>query len=180
MTELDFIEDKELRLTLENSTEFIYALYEKSKDDAQTELFLEETYRIIILYVTAAIEAVLMYFYKLRVDKIEYVEYKFVYPLPPEFNHNKKHNLPLVVAVQEKKEKSDHQIGLHDLVVFFKTKKLILNQTADEILELNELRNTFHFSKPRSKKCDIRNVEAALSLLVYVLERAPHSLKKKK
>lgn len=178
MSDLDFIKDKELRKTLEDSIEYIYTLFEQSKDDGQKELYREETHRVIILYVISAIEAVLLYFYKERGEKIEYLEYKFVQTLPTGYGHHGKTGLPVVVAVQEKLEKPEHQIGTHDLVNFFKTKKLIQEKTATDILELNDVRNTFHFSKPRAKNCDLKRVESALQLLVHTLEKAPRALKK--
>jgi hypothetical protein len=178
MSDLDFIKDKELQKTLEDSIEYIYALFEQSKDDKQKALYREETYRVIILYVVSAIEAVLLYFYKERGEKIEYLEYKFVQTLPAEYAHRAKVGLPVVVGVQEKVEKQEYQIGLHDLVMFFKSKKLIQEKTANDILGLNDVRNTFHFAKPRAKNCDLKRVESALRLLVHTLERAPGVLKK--
>lgn len=178
MKDLDFIKDKELRKTLEDSIEYIYALYEQSNDDEQKELYREETRRVIILYVISAIEAVLLYFYKERGEKIEYLEYKFVQILPPEYGHSGKTGSLVAVAVQEKLEKKEYQIGLHDLVVFFKAKKLIQEKTATDILELNDVRNTFHFSKLREKACDLKRVESALLLLVHTIEKAPKALQK--
>lgn len=179
MKDLDFIKDDELRKRIEDSIEYIYALFEQSKGNKQKEFYQEETYRVIILYVVSAIEAILLYFYKTRGEKIEYIEYKFVQTLPSKYRYNGKTGLPVVIAVQEKLEKQEHQIGLHDLVIFFKTKKLIQEKTVDDILKLNDVRNTFHFSKPRTKNCDIKQVEAALQLLVYTLERAPRVLQNK-
>lgn len=118
MNDLDFIKDIELRKTLEDSIEYIYALFEQSKD-VEKELYREETYRVIILYVISAIEAVLLYFYKERGEKIEYTEYKYIQTLPSDYGHLKKPGLPVAVAVQERLEKQEHQIGLHDLVMFF-------------------------------------------------------------
>ena len=179
MADIDFIKDKELQKTLEGSIEYIYALFEQSKDDNQNELYREETHRVIILYVISAIEAVLLYFYKERGEKIEYLEYKFVQILPPEYKHSGKTGSSVAVAVQEKLEKKEYQIGLHDLVIFFKSKKLIQEKTATDILELNDVRNTFHFSKHRVQKCDLKRVEVALQLLVRTLEKAPGVLQKK-
>lgn len=70
MRDLDFIKDKELRKTLEDSIEYIYALFEQSKDSKQKKSYQEETYRVIILYVVSAIEAILLYFYKARGRKL--------------------------------------------------------------------------------------------------------------
>lgn len=179
MNDLDFIKNEELRKRIEDSIEYIYALLEQSKSNEQNELYREETRRVIILYVVSAIEAILLYFYKVRGEKIDYLEYKYVHPLPLEYGHTAKASLPVVVAVQEKMEKQEHQIGLHDLVMFFKTKKLIQEKTANDILELNDLRNTLHFSKPRDKNCDVKRVEAAFQLLVHTIERAPGVLQNK-
>lgn len=179
MSNLDFIKDEELRKTLENSIEYTYTLFEQSKSSEQKELYREETYRVIILYVVSAIEAVLLYFYKTRGEKIDYLEYKFVQTLPAEYGHRGKTGLPVVVAVQEKLEKPEYQIGLHDLVNFFKSKKLVQEKTASDILELNDVRNTFHFSKPRAKNCDLERVKIAIQLLVHTLERAPSVLQKR-
>jgi hypothetical protein len=86
----------------------------------------------------------------------------------------------VVIAVQEKYDKEEHQISLNDLVAFFRSKKLIQEKTAKEVLELNDVRNTVHFSKPRLKKCDIDRVESALSLLVRTIKNAPKVLKVEK
>jgi len=179
MSDLDFIKDKELRKTLDDSIEYIYALFEQSKDGGQKKSYQEETYRVIILYVVSAIEAVLLYFYKARGEKIEYPEYKFVCTLPPEYTHAAKPKSPMVIAVQEQVEKREQQVGIHELVAFFKSKKLILDKTAKDILDMNDVRNTFHFNKQRAQACDLQRVEKALQLLVHTLKNAPKALEKK-
>ena len=177
METLDFIKDRELKSTLEGSVEYLYVLYEQSKDKEQKELFSEETRRVMILYVVSVIEAILLYVYKRQDGVIEKNEYKFVKPLPETFSHSKKKECPVVVAVQEKVEKKDHEIGLHELVRFFKSKGLMREDTMSDILEMNDVRNTFHFSKPRRNSCSINRVEKAMQLLVYTIERAPKALK---
>src|SRR3989344_8446625 len=107
MVDLDFIKDAGLRKTLEDSIDYVYALFEQSKADGQKKLYQEETYRVIILYVVQAIEAVMFYFYKVREEKIEFVEYKFVQTLPAQYGHGDKAGLPVVVAVQERMAKQD-------------------------------------------------------------------------
>ena len=181
MSDLDFIEDANLRKTLESSIEYVYALFEQSKDKEQTELYKEETNRVMILYVVSAIEAVLLYFYKVRGEKITYSEYKFVQNMPEQYLYKDKEGSPVVVAVQETVEKKEHQIGLHELATFFKEKKLIQEKTVSEIFELNALRNTFHFNKPRADvTCDLVRVESAFQLLVRTLQNAPKALAVKK
>lgn len=178
MADLDFIKDEKLHQTLEDAIEYIYALFEQSKIGEQKQLYKEETYRVIVLYVISAIEAVLLYFYKERGEKIESLEYKFIQLLGKGYEHNERKGMSVIVAVQEKVEKKEHQVGLHELVTFFRDKKLIKKETADDILELNGIRNTFHFNKPRTRDCDLERVEWALKLLVHTIEKAPLTLKK--
>jgi len=179
MNNLDFIQDVELRKTLTDSIEFIYTLFEQSKGNGQKNLYKEETYRVIILYVVSAIEAVLLYIYKTRGEKINYLDYKHVQILPKEFEHKDKIGSPVIVAIQEKATRQDFQLDLYELVNFFRDKKIIKETTAVEILGLNDTRNTLHFSKPRTKKCDLDQVESALKMLVYVVDRAPKALQNK-
>lgn len=179
MADLDFITDKQLRENLENSIEYIYALYEQSKGADQKPLYKEETYRVIILYVISAIEAVLLFFYKQQEEKIKSQKYKFINPLPSDFIHKQRNTLRVIIAVQEEVDKEDYEIGLHDLVMFFKSKNLIKEKTAKDILDANNMRNTLHLSKPRSRKCGIDDVESALNLLVHTIKKAPASLKVK-
>jgi len=179
MDNLDFIQDVDLHRTLTDSIEFIYTIYEQSKNKGQKELYVEETYRVMILYVVSAIEAVFLYIYKARGEKIHYLDYKYIQTLPKEFKYKDKTSSPIVVAVQEKVDRQEYQIGTHDLVNFFKDKKIIKETTATEILELNDTRNTLHFSKPRIKKCDLTQVESALKMLVYVIDRTPKALQNK-
>ncbi len=178
MGDLTFIRDITLRGILEDAIEYISALYKRSKSIDENALYQQETYRVIILYVISAIEAILFYFYKTRKESMTYTDYKFVSPLLPEYRHSERTDAPVVVAVQLKVEKDDHQIGLHDLVQFFKEKGLVRKETAEDILEMNEVRNTFHFNKPRSqeKVCDIARVEKALGLLLHTIENAPRAL----
>lgn len=178
MANLDFIKNTQLKETLDNAVKFIYVLYEQSKNDSHEELYLEETYRIIILYVVSAIEAILLYFYKERGELITSIGYRSIHTLPG-YIHKEEPGLPVVICVQKPVEKKEHQIGLYELVVFFKSKKLMQDVTADKIIALNEVRNTLHFSKPRIQKCDLSQVENALGLLVHTLENAPRALAKK-
>ena len=64
--DLAFIVDHSLRQRIEDSIEYIYTLYEDSKQSDKNELYITETYRVIILYTVSIIEAVLFYIYEKR------------------------------------------------------------------------------------------------------------------
>jgi hypothetical protein len=177
MNELSFITDASLRKTVEDSIEYTYVLFEESKKKTDNKLFAEETYRVIILYVVSVIEAILLYLYKKGGYEMKYTDYKFINTLPEAYRHEKSDGCRIIVAVQKDINKSEHQIGLSDLVNYFRDEKKIIKSTSEEILEINDLRNTFHLNKPRGKIiCDIKQVERALKLLVYIIQKAPKGL----
>jgi CRISPR/Cas system CMR-associated protein Cmr1 (group 7 of RAMP superfamily) len=179
MHNLDFIADEKLRQTLDKAIKYVYALFERSELEAESELYEEEAYRVIVLYVVSTIEAILLYIYRARGEKITYSEYRYVHMISPEYRHAKRQESPVVIAVQEQVEKTDYQIGLHELVTFFREKNLVSRDLARNVCDLNSVRNTFHFSKPRaSLVCDRTRVESAFKLLVNILEQAPRALEK--
>lgn len=181
MNELDFITDTSLRKTVKDSIDYTYILFEESKKITDNKLYEEETCRVIVLYIVSVIEAILFYLYKKGGYEMMYLDYKFVNTLPEDYRHKNSQGSRVVVAVQKSINKTDHQIGLSDLVNFFKDHKKLLKPTAKEILEINDLRNTFHLNKPRKKIiCDVAQVERALKLLVYVIQKAPKTLLAKK
>ena len=171
MDALDFINDAELRKTIEGSIEFTYALLEESKRKRNSRLYQRETYRVIVLYAVSVIEAVLLFLYKKSGEEMTFADYKFVQKLPPEFRRVGSEASAVVVAVQKIQNKAEHQIGIKELTEFFK-KKGWMAKEMDRLLPINDLRNTFHLFKPRGERtCSIRQVEASLKLLVDVIER---------
>ncbi len=179
MNDLLFIEDEELRGKVVNSIEYSYVLHELAKREGHSDLFKEETNRVIILYVISSIEAILFYFFKIRNEKISVMDYKYPQLLPKDFNHKDKEG-SLVIAVQTPRDKKEYEIGLKELVVYFSDLKLIKKETIEKLMKLNDLRNTHHLAKSRTKKCDIDEVENAFKLLIHTLESAPKSLITKK
>ena len=144
------------------------------------DLFKEESYRVVILYVVAIIEAILLFLYKTHGEELTLTEYKYIQTLPAEYTHSGELESRIIIAVPRKMKRPEHQIGLFELIGFFKSKKLIQEETAESILNLNNIRNTLHLSKPRAEvKCDLKQVESAFKLLVRTIERAPKTLIKK-
>jgi len=181
MNNLEFIQDIALRKNIEDAIEYLYLLFDESqKRTSGNELFQEESYRVVILYVVAIIEAILLYLYKTHGEELTITEYKYIQTLPVEYTHSAETQSRVVVAVPKKMKRPEHQVGLFELIGFFKSKKLIQEKTADSILNLNNIRNTLHLSKPRAEvRCDLNQVESAFKLLVHTIEKAPKSLIKK-
>ncbi len=174
--ELAFITDAQLRQRIEDSIEYIYALYEESKHSDKNELYQTETYRVIILYTVSIIEAVLFYIYEKRgsvLTKTEYKEREYLH----ESYKNSKVSGKLVVAVEKITEKSESEIGLKELVNFLSIEKIIKRETEEKLLNVIKTRNSVHLRQKGTNSCTIDEVEDALELLVYILSHAPRSIK---
>lgn len=84
--------------------------------------------------------------------------------------------IQIILAESEK-----HGSDLYKLVNFMKNNELMKEQTAEELLKINDIRNTFHFTKPRDKiTCEIKTVEKAFKLLVEIIEGGESTINFKK
>lgn len=180
MDGLDFITDTPLRKTVGDSIEYTYLLFEESKKRTDNKLYQEETCRVIVLYVVSILEAIILFFYKKGGHQIPHVDYKYIQTLSEDYQHKEATGDRIIVAVQKSGNKEEHQIGLKTLVNFLESKKLLSKRVASEVLAINDLRNTFHLSKSREKiVCNVAQVERALKLLVYIIEKSPKGFLKK-
>ncbi len=175
---LNFINNEELKKTIEDSIDYIEIIFEQAKNN-ESALYKEETYRVIILYVVSIIEAILLYILETRKEKIDYTEYKYINEISPDFKHCELPNDKVVIAVQKKRKKEENShIGFVELVKFMKEKDLITKELYQKILDINNIRNIFHFTKPRNKiTCEIKAVDSAFKLLVEVIEVIPKIIK---
>jgi hypothetical protein len=174
---LNFITDDDLRDKVQKSIHYILVLVgdlDKNKD----VLYKEESNRVIILYVISIIEAILFFFYEQGQEKIMKTKYVSITNLPKKYSDNTKSGQQLVIAAKQEVEKKMSQISLVTVVNFFESKELILSKTAKNILELNDISNTFHLNKKRTVECTNEKVDEAVKLLLHTIEHAPNSLKK--
>jgi len=168
---LDFIKDPALRKTIEDSFLYIAAIFDQAKK-SKYKLYREETFQVIILYVISITESILLYIFHSRGEKMKYNDYSYVHCLPAKFKYSDASGNPLVIAIQVRKEKSDYQIGLIELLNFMKD--YVPKNIAVRIIRANEIRNTYHFLKPRDRIFfNVKTVERTLDLLVKVIEMSP-------
>lgn len=175
--DFEFIKDSALRKKIEDSVEYIFALYEEAKRGDKNELFKTETFRVIILYTVSIIEAVLLYIYHQRESRMVKEEHKEIQTLENQYKNTHVEGR-VVVSVVKKSEKKDIEIRFQEIVKFLQNEKVLRSETADRMLEINDTRNTFHLRKERMSPCTVGEVEGALELLLYVLGNAPKSIKK--
>jgi hypothetical protein len=176
---LTFIKNIALKKAIKDSIEYMNILFD-SANDSSSNAFKEETYRVIILYVVAVIEAVLLCVLKERDDQISVLDYKIPREICKKVKHQDYPQGTFVTAIQCKEIKPDQQIGVQDLVMFMVNNKLMKDDTAKDILEINNIRNTFHLNKPRTDiKLELNKVEKAFSLLYKIIKGAPKAIIKK-
>ena len=64
-----------------------------------------------------------------------------------------------------------------NLVDFMKNSGLMEDKFAEEVLNANDIRNTFHLTKSRSQiKCEIETVEKSFELLIRTIGKAPRAI----
>jgi hypothetical protein len=170
---MDRIKDLALKSKMTNAIDYSYSLYDLSKEKNHSEIFKEETYRVIVLYVVSCIEALLLYLYKNRQEKIEILEYKNVSILPKIYQSIEDDKSTVVIAIQTKKEIREQGIGLHELVKHFQEIKIMNEDTGKKLLDLNNVRNTHHLNKDRADTCTIKDVDSSFEILNYLLEKVP-------
>lgn len=171
---LDFIKDEELKKIITKSLDYSIILINSLQLDQQKNNFIEETCRVIILYIQSIIEAVLLYFYNIHSDNIMMIEYIEIQKLPSSYTKNDQY-IP-VIAMQKQKQRS--QPGFQELVQFFKDRKNMTLETSNKMLKLNQIRNTFHLNKSReSLVCDEKQVNESFELLMITLSKGPERLK---
>jgi len=176
---LTFIKNKALKKTIEDSIEYMNIIFANAKENSTT-VYKEETYRVIILYVVAVIEAVLLYVLKERGEEIISITYKDPRIISEKLKHEDFPKGKLIAAIQCKEKKKAQQIGVQDLIKFMQKKKLMASDTAEGVLDINNIRNTFHLNKDRVDiQLEVKKVEKAFSLLHKIIKGAPKAISKK-
>jgi hypothetical protein len=143
--ELSYISDALLRQRIEDSIEFIYALYEKSKQIDTSDLYKTETYRVIVVYTVSIIEAVLFDLYGKRKKKISKVEYKELGYIKDTYKNIRVAG-KVLVAVEKIIEKTESEISLRELVLFLEKDGALKNETSAKLLSILPLRNSMRLS----------------------------------
>lgn len=174
---LSFIKNSTLRKTIEDSIKYMQVICDETQADNKSKIYKEETHRVIILYIVAVIEAILLYVLKERNNKIFSLIYKNPHEISKKIKHLDYPNNKLITAIRIKKTKKDNEIGMKDLIDFMEKHNLMTATTAKEILTINNIRNTFHFTKSRDGiDIDIKKVEKAFAVLLKIIKGAPKAI----
>lgn len=158
-----FISPKAFRKNIVESVEFAAYLWILSQSTEPK--YSDEMARTIILYNISIIEALLLY--RAKKQKIEFTKtvYKEPSEIPSSFQTPGKRT---VLAFRETILKSDSQIWLHDLILG--QEDFLGNKLHKKIRDIQEVRNTYHLSKDRSK-IYLQNAEDSFDIVLQLVNR---------
>lgn len=176
---LDFIANATLRRKIEHAIEITSALYLKRNEKGVSKGIALEFCRMEILYAASIIEAILLYMFKSKNEKLNKLEYKEVYPLPSSYQSS---GSPiLVLAKQSQIPRQERELMLDNLLVFFTKNGTIKNDLKKKIDKARTVRNTFHLAKSRQGiRCDALSVNSAYDAVIDIFSVARAHLKAKK
>jgi hypothetical protein len=143
-----FITNDSLRAKIISSIFTISGLYLVEEKQRNSPELAKEIRRVIILYSAFIIEAILLFMFKKKSEKLEKIDYKDVYELPSNFQTASSYTL--VVAKQVKIPKHERELMLDVLLKYYVEKGIISRNLESKIKKVKDIRNTFHLSKPRS------------------------------
>lgn len=160
---LDFITPSTLRSNIKESLSYVGFLYTLS--ETIDTVYKDETIRTIVLYNSAVVEALLLFRAKKR--KIKFPEEKFTYThsIPKIFQQDKKN---IILALHTTTEKPENRVWFRDLVR--EQKDFLGKKLSQNIIEMYDIRNTFHLSKKRSG-LDSKKVESSSKLVLDVIKK---------
>ncbi len=159
----DFITPKVLRHNIAESVRFavwLWTMAEKVEPEYQDEMV-----RTIVLYNIGIIEALLLF----RAKKEKLIFYDEKYPhatlLAKVFQHT---DQDLIISYRTKKARDQSRIWLHELI---KEQKDFLGVSLHEqIVDLQDIRNTFHLAKPRTI-LSLKKAEKSFDLVLKLAEK---------
>ena len=167
----DFVTPKTFRTNIIESVGFVAYLWVLAQQIE--EKYRDEMARTVILYNISIVEALLLFWAKKH--KIKFLEDKYTekYVLPKNLQ-----GIPdkeLLVAHCCKIEKPDARIWLHDLVS--EGKQLLGSDLHSEIIDLQDIRNTFHLSKTR-RTLSLDRAEDSFDVVLEVVNKIKKDITK--
>lgn len=140
---LDFITSKALRKNMVESIEFAAWLWIFAQEIENK--YKDEMFRTIILYNISIVEALLLFRAKRIKIKFFKYDYKESAELPKTFHPAGRQ---VFVTFRDKTTRNESQVWFYELI---KEQKDFLDTTLHkQVVDLQDIRNTFHLSRPRS------------------------------
>lgn len=167
----NFVTPKAFRNNIVESVEFaawLWVLTQKTEDKYQDEMV-----RTVILYNISIVEALLLFWAKKHKKKFFEDKYTDKYTLPTALQGTS--GKKLLVAHFSKVEKSDSRIWLHDLIA--EGKQLLGENLHDRVADLQDIRNTFHLSKPR-RVLSPKKAEGSFDMVLEVVNKIKKDFQK--
>jgi len=166
-----FVTPKAFRTNIVESVEFVAWLWVLAQKIE--EKYRDESVRTVILYNMSIVEALLLFWAKKKKKKFFEDKYTDKHILPTELQGVT--NKELLVAHFSKMEKDDTRIWFHDLIA--EGKQLLGKDLHDRVVDLQDIRNTFHLSKTR-RALSLKKSEESFDVVLEVVNKIKRDLKK--
>jgi hypothetical protein len=161
---------------IENAIETMSVLYLLQTNPQSPESLKKEIRRMIIMYASSIIEAVLLHLYKKGGFAKTRAEYSIVRPLPKEYQYEQPTSR-LVIAKEVFKQRTDRELMLDYLLTMFSNEGVIKPALKKRIVSAKDVRNTFHLSKSRQGlQCTQAAAESAMKAALDTITLARNRL----
>ena len=166
-----FVTPKAFRTNIAESVKFVVWLWVLAQKIEQE--YRDESVRTVILYNMSIVEALLLFWTKKKKKKFFEDKYTDKYTLPSALQGTI--DKELLVAHFSKVEKSDTRVWFHDLIA--ECKQLLGKDLHDRVIDLQDIRNTFHLSKTR-RALSLKKAEGSFDVVLEVVNKIKKDLKK--
>ena len=167
----NFVKPKTFRANIVESVEFVAWLWILAHEIE--EKYQDEMVRIVILYNMSIVEALLLFWAKKHKKKFFEDRYINKYTLPRVFQGVA--DKELLLAHFSKTEKGDTRIWFHELIA--ESKQLLGKALHTRVVDLQDIRNTFHLSK-RRQVLSLKKAESSFDVVYEVVDKIRRDLRK--
>ena len=167
----NFVTPKAFRTNIVESVEFVgwlWVLAQKTEEKYQDEMV-----RTVILYNMSIVEALLLFWAKKQKKKFFEDKYTDKHILPNELQGV--NGKELLIAHFSRVEKNDTRVWFHDLIA--EGKQLLGKGLHTRVVDLQDIRNTFHLSKSR-RVLSFKKAEGSFDVVLEVVNKIKKDLKK--
>lgn len=166
-----FVTPKAFRTNIVESVEFVAWLWVLAQKIE--EKYQDESVRTVILYNMSIVEALLLFWAKKHKKKFFEDKYTDKHTLPTTFQGAT--GKELLVVHFSRVEKNDTRVWFHDLIA--EGKQLLGKDLHDRVIDLQDIRNTFHLSKAR-RGLSLKKAGNSFDVVLEVINKIKKDIQK--
>lgn len=167
--DFSFISDARLRRDVEDALEFSVYLI-RAADNTSESRYQEEFYRATVLYVASVIEALCLFFIKIKKLSKHKTEYKYPQKIDVK-NVKVSFGGELVVALKSRSARSLQEIPFAEAIDVLKQSGTISEVLAGDLDAVRTARNTQHLYGRTRRGMSRKEIQASFTALTNLLNR---------